>query len=197
MGKKNQMKQNIHIEPTHIDHLEKAPQFRNSKEMYFESLDDFEKYIMDESWDNEFDNLDIHVKYLPPFIVNQTHGREEKIKPQMNSLNKKFRRHLQHHVKRHLLPDITRMAGIDYTFNKDGEELVPNLYGTSSVYKWHFKDDSNHGFKDDEYSVRDHWKVQVDVESNSSNPWIDVSFKSCSLKDEEAEAMEEMKANMA
>lgn len=138
MGKKN-MNKPVHMEPTHIDHLEKPPAVRNSKEMHFESLDDFERYIMDESWDNEFDNLNIHVKYLPPFIVNQTRGNEDKIKPQMNSLNKKFRRHLQHHVKRHLLPDITKMSGIDYNFTKDGEESVSNQYGTSSVHRWHLR----------------------------------------------------------
>ncbi|KAG0669765.1 Respiratory growth induced protein 1 [Pichia californica] len=169
-----------HMEPVHIEHLDKAPIVRNSREMYFESLDDFERYIMDESWDNEFDNLNIHVKYLPPFIVNQTKGNEEKIKPQMNSLNKKFRRHLQHHVKRHLLPDINRMAGIDYEFHKEGEEKVSNEYGSASVYKWHFKDDTNHGFDESEFGIRGHWKVEVDIESNSTNPWIDVTYKSIS-----------------
>lgn len=179
MGKKN-MNKPVHMEPTHIDHLEKPPAVRNSKEMHFESLDDFERYIIDESWDNEFDNLNIHVKYLPPFIVNQTRGNEDKIKPQMNSLNKKFRRHLQHHVKRHLLPDITKMSGIDYNFTKDGEESVSNQYGTSSVHRWHFKDNSNHGFDETEYQNREHWKVEVDVESNSNNPWIDVTYRAVS-----------------
>lgn len=179
MGKKNQMKAS-HVEPVHIDHLQEAPAVRNSKEMFFENLDDFEKYIMDESWDNEFDNLNIHVKYLPPFIVSQTHGNEDKIKPQMNSLNKKFRRHLQHHVKRHLLPDINKMAGIDYQFSKADQETIPNMYGTSSVHKWHFKDSSNHGFDEAEYQARNHWKVEVDIESNSSNPWIDVTYKAIS-----------------
>lgn len=175
MAKKNQKP--VHMEPVHIEHLEKAPKVRNSKEMFFENLEDFERYIMDESWDNEFDNLNIHVKYLPPFIVNQTKGNEDKIKPQMNSLNKKFRRHLQHHVKRHLLPDIKKMSGIDYDFSKDSEELVPNMYGTSSVHKWHFKDETNHGFDASEFKLRDHWTVEVDIEANSSNPWIDVTYK--------------------
>lgn len=171
-----------HMEPVHIDHLHEAPSTRNSREMFFDSLDDFERYIMDESWDNEFDNLNIHVKYLPPFIVNQCHGNEDKIKPQMNSLNKKFRRHLQHHVKRHLLPDINKMAGIEYHYDKAKEEVVPNQYGTSSVHKWHFEDASNHGFDDSEFKVRDHWKVEVDIVSNSSNPWIDVTYKAVSDK---------------
>lgn len=183
MAKKNLKP--VHMEPIHIDHLDKAPAVRNSKEMYFDNLDDFERYIMDESWDNEFDNLNIHAKYLPPFIVNQTKGNEEKIKPQMNSLNKKFRRHLQHHVKRHLLPDINRMAGIDYEFCKDGEEKVMNQYGTSSLYKWHFKDETNHGFDESEYKSRNHWKVEVDIESNSNDPWINVTYKSIAEQPEE------------
>lgn len=183
MAKKNLKP--AHMEPVHIDHLDKAPTVRNSKEMYFDNLDDFERYIMDESWDNEFDNLNIHAKYLPPFIVNQTKGNEEKIKPQMNSLNKKFRRHLQHHVKRHLLPDINRMAGIDYEFCKDGEEKVMNQYGTSSLYKWHFKDETNHGFDESEYKSRNHWKVEVDIESNSNDPWINVTYKSIAEQPEE------------
>lgn len=176
MAKKNS-NQIVREAPKHIDHLESAPKVRTSREMTFESLDDFERYIMDESWDNEFDKLNIHLKYLPPFIMTEIHGNEEKIKPPMNSLNKKFRRHLQHHIQRHLLPDIKRMAGIEYHFDKDGEEVVPNMYGTSSVHKWHYKDESNHGFEEDEYKNRDHWVVQLDVESNSSNPWISIDFK--------------------
>lgn len=194
MGKKN-MKQVVREAPTHIDHLTDAPTVRNSKEISFESLDDFERYIMDESWDNEYDNLNIHVKYLPPFIVTQIHGNEEKIKPQMNSLNKKFRRHLIHHVQRHLLPDITKMAGINYDFLKSGEEVVPNQYGTSSVHKWHWKDESNHGFDEEEYSHRDHWKVEVDIESNSSNPWINVDFKCVPMSKDDMGAVAEANHN--
>lgn len=182
MTKKNQ--KIVREAPTHIDHLETAPMVRASREMFFDSLDDFEKYIMDESWDNEFDKLDIHVKYLPPFIMSEIHGNEEKIKPPMNSLNKKFRRHLQHHIQRHLLPDIKKMAGIEYKFDKNGEEVVSNQYGTASVHKWHFKDESNHGFEESEYMNRDHWKVEVDVVSNSSDPWVSIDFKAVPLSEQ-------------
>lgn len=175
MTKKNQ--QLVREAPAHIEHLESPPHIRNSKEMTFDSLDDFERYIMDESWDNEYDRVNIHVKYLPPFIMSQIHGNEENIKAPMNSLNKKFRRQLQHHIQRHLLPDIKKMAGIEYDFHKEGEETVPNFYGTASVHRWHYKDETNHGFDESEYRNRNHWRVEVDVESNSSDPFVTIDFK--------------------
>ncbi|GME80344.1 unnamed protein product [Ambrosiozyma monospora] len=193
MAKKH-LRREIHVEPNHIDHLSAPPKVRSSKEMNFDSLDDFHRYVKDETWDNEFDNLNLRLRYLPPFIVSQTHGQEEKIKPQMNSLNKKFRRHLNHHVQRHLLPDIKKMSGIDYEFKKAGEEMVPNAYGTSSVYKWHFEDHSNHGFDESEFANRDHWNVNVDIESNSSDPYVVVSFKATPV--EQPTLVEEMQTTI-
>ncbi|VEU21496.1 DEKNAAC102602 [Brettanomyces naardenensis] len=188
MGKRSQhMEEEIYAEPVHFDHLAAPPRARTAKEMNFDSLDDFQRYIKDESGDNEFDQMSVHVKYLPPFIIQQTHGNDEKIKPQMNSLNKKFRRHLQHHVKRHLLPEISRMSGIDYDFKKVNEGFSSNLYGTTSAYKWQFMDESNHGFDESEYGKRNHWKVEVNVETTSNGPYVDVDFKATSLDQPEEE----------
>ncbi|KAF6005799.1 hypothetical protein HII13_000068 [Brettanomyces bruxellensis] len=182
--RRQQMEEEIYAEPVHFDHLESAPRVRNAKEKTFDSLDDFERYIKIEAGDNEFDQLDLHVRYLPPFIVRQTHGQEDKIKPQMNSLNKKFRRHLKHHLKRHLLPEISMMSGVDYDFKEASAGFSQNLYGTTSSYKWQFMDDGNHGFNESEYSRRKHWKVQVDVESDSNGPYINVDFKAAALDSE-------------
>ncbi|QPG73444.1 hypothetical protein FOA43_000754 [Brettanomyces nanus] len=188
MGKRNQhMEEEIYAEPVHFEHLDAPPRARTAKEMTFDSLGEFQKYIKDESGDNEFDSLNLHVKYMPPFIANQIHGNDEKIKPQMNSLNKKFRRHLHHHVKRHLLPEISRMSGIDYDFKKVNEGFSHNLYGTTSEYKWQFMDDSNHGFDENEYSKRNHWKVEVEVESDSNGPYVNVDFKATSLNNQPEE----------
>lgn len=180
MGKKQQQVQ--HTEPQHIDHLVKAPKTRNSKEMSFDSLESFESYIKDESWDNEFDNLNIHLHYLPPFILHEIHDDEEKIKPTMNCHSKKFRRNLAHHLTKHLLPAIKEMSGIDYKFDKIGQELEVNTLGTESHYKWHFKDETNHGFDEGEYQNREHWTVELDVESNSSDPFVNVDFRATPLK---------------
>lgn len=186
MGKKKQMEQEISAEPVRFDHLEAAPKSRKtktkSKKTDFDSLEEFSSYIRDEAGDNEFDNLDVTLRYLPPFVMTETHGNEEKIKPGMNSLNKKFRRHLQQHVMRHLLPEISKMSGIDYDFKKVKEGFSNNLYGTAAAYQWDFMDDGNHGFGDDEYSNRNHWKVEVNVSTNSEGPYVDVGLKATPLE---------------
>ncbi|KAG7832925.1 hypothetical protein KL943_004373 [Ogataea angusta] len=175
MAKKQRQTQ--HTEPIHLEHLEAAPKVRTSHEMNFDSLEEFENYIMGESYDNEFDNLNVHLKYLPPFIMSEIHSNEENIKPHMNSLNKKFRRQLQHHLQKHLIPEIKKMSGIDYNFSKAGEGQEFNQYGTSSVYKWHYVDDTDHGFGEDEYKQRQHWRAMLDVEANSEDPTVRVDFK--------------------
>lgn len=177
------MEEEIYAEPEHFDHLLAAPRVRNAKEKTFDSLDDFERYIQNESSDNEFDQLNLHVRYLPPFIQHQIHGEEERIKPQMNSLNKKFRRHLKHHLKRHLLPDISKLSGIDYDFKQEEAGFMSNFYGPTSEYQWQFVDASNHGFEESEYSERSHWKVAVNVKTNSDGPYVDVDFKATALDD--------------
>ncbi|ODV82704.1 hypothetical protein CANARDRAFT_30622 [[Candida] arabinofermentans NRRL YB-2248] len=175
MGKKQQ--QQSHTEPVHLDHLTTPPKVRTSHDVKFDNLEQFEAYIKDESWDNEFDNLNAHLTYLPPFIMHEIHDNEENIKPQMNCLNKKFRRQLHHHLVKHLIPDISKMAGVDYQFDKAEEEQISNAYGTSTIYKWHFKDESNHGFDEKEFESRNHWIAELNVESNSSDPFVTVDFK--------------------
>ncbi|GMF05006.1 unnamed protein product [Ambrosiozyma monospora] len=187
MGKKKQSSANV--APKVVDHLDPPPKVRASREQKFDKLEQFEEYIKNESWDNEFDNIDITLEYLPPFIVHEIHGDENNIKESMTALNKKFRRHLHQHLTKHLIPEINKMAGINYKFKKIDEELVPNTYGTSSVYHWHYEDKSNHGFEDAEYEKRNHWKVELDVTCNSDNPYVTVHFQ-CIVFDpkEEAEA---------
>ncbi|AWU77940.1 hypothetical protein CAS74_003247 [Pichia kudriavzevii] len=166
----------VALEPRELTHLTSEPKVRNAKEVEFDSLDKFEEYIKNESWDDEYDRLKVHLEYLPPFIEHEIHGDEENIKPQMNALNKKFRRHLHQHLTKHLLPQINKMSGIKYNFKEIDEGLVPEHNGLDSVYRWHYNDDGNHGFDEQDYKCRSHWKAQLDVICNSNGPYVHVDF---------------------
>lgn len=179
MGKDKSAK--IELEPRVLDHLTKEPKVRNAKEVSFDTLEKFEDYIKSESWDDEYDDLTVHLEYIPPFIMNEIHGDEEKIKPQMNALNKKFRRHLHQHLTKHLLPEVNKMSGINYKFKEIDEGLVPEFNGLESHYRWHYEDDGNHGFDESEYKLRHHWVAVMDVSCDSNGPYVKVDFK-CSPK---------------
>lgn len=166
----------VELEPRKVDHLSEEPAVRNAKEMAFDDLRKFEDYIKNESWDDEYDQLRVYLEYIPPFIANEIHGDEEHIKPQMNALNKKFRRHLHQHLTKHLLPEINKMAGIGYKFKEIDEGLVPTFDGIESVYKWHYEDLGNHGFEEEEYKHRHHWDATLDVTCDSNGPYVNVHF---------------------
>lgn len=164
------------LEPRNLQHLTKEPSIRNAKEVTFDDLQKFENYVKNESWDDEYDEFKVHLNYIPPFIMNEIHGDEENIKPQMNALNKKYRRHLHQHLTKHLLPEINKMSGIGYKFKEIEEGLVPEYDGLKSSYKWHYKDDGNHGFDENEYKVRSHWTAQLDISCDSEGPYVHVDF---------------------
>lgn len=166
----------IELEPRIVDHLSKEPAVRNSREVKFDDLKKFEDYIKNESWDDEYDQMKVHLEYIPPFIVNEIHGEEEHIKPQMNALNKKFRRHLHQHLTKHLLPEINKMSGIGYQFKEIDEGLVPDFNGIDSTYRWHYEDLGNHGFDEDEYKDRHHWDATLDVACDSNGPFVNAHF---------------------
>lgn len=173
---KKNISKKIELEPRHFDHLTNEPKVRNAKEVTFDDLTNFEDYIKNESWDDEYDSLNVHLEYLPPFIQKEIHSDESKIKPQMNVLNKKFRRHLHQHLTKHLIPEINKMTGINYEFKEFDEGLTPEMNGINSVYKWHYEDSGNHGFEEADYENRHHWKAQLDIKSNSNGPYINIDF---------------------
>ncbi|CCE82429.1 Piso0_002155 [Millerozyma farinosa CBS 7064] len=138
----------------------------------FEDLTSFEAYLRDETWDNEFDYCHAHVMYYPPFIMKTVHNDFEKIKPSMNKKSRKFRRNLEHHVKKHLMTEMERCSGFKMDFDKVGLEDNPSLL------KWIYEDTSNHGFDDDE-AQRFHrqWKVHLEVSCNNENPMVEVDYQ--------------------
>lgn len=167
----------VELEPRNLDHLTKEPKLRNAKEKEFDDLAKFEEYIKNETWDDEYDQMKIHLRYIPPFILNEIHNDEENIKPSMNALNKKFRRHLHQHLTKHLLPEVNKMSGINYNFKEIDVGLVPQFNGLESSYKWHYEDSGSHGFDESEYKERHHWKAQLDVTCDSNGPYVYVDFE--------------------
>lgn len=140
----------------------------------FDDLEQFESHIKDESWDNDFDFINAHVDYIPPFIMNEIHNNPEKIKDTMNNHSKKFVRNLHHHVDKHLLANLNTVSGIDYHFDKPTKESL----GDKLV--WHYKDEGDHGFPD---SAR-RWKVELDVSCNGASPNVSVDMKSIPVTDD-------------
>lgn len=138
----------------------------------FEDLVAFEAYIRDETWDNEFDYCHAHLSYYPPFILRETHGNLDKIKPTMNKNSRKFRRNLQHHIKRHLMADMARCSGFQMDFGKAEMEQTPkNIV-------WKFKDEGDHGFQPDEEDLYDrHWRLELEVKCNNETPMVEVDYK--------------------
>ncbi|ODV83805.1 hypothetical protein CANARDRAFT_9365 [[Candida] arabinofermentans NRRL YB-2248] len=171
-------RKNSHSEPLHLNHLNPKSNRRPSSNVaQFDNFNEVEEYLKEATWDNSYDCLNVHMNYLPQFVMDEIDGNEQNVKSGMNYQNKKYKKELHDHLYQQLMPEINKMSGIDYQFEKSGEEILPNMYGTSNVYKWHFTDESNHGFDEEDYNVRDHWKVQLDVETNSTDPYVNVDFK--------------------
>lgn len=159
-------------EPTHLDVIKDRPSHKDTEPLIktFDSLDAFESYLKDETWDNEFDFLHAKVNYYPPFVMHECHDDLDKVKPTMTNLNKKFVRNLHHHIDRHLLKEISKWSGVDYEFGKGVE-----LHKGSDLI-WHFTDDSNHGYQEESMHGRK-WKMELDVTCHSDNPEIIVDMK--------------------
>jgi len=137
----------------------------------FDDLQSFEAYIRDETWDNEFDYCHAHVSYYPPFIMKEVHENLDKIKPTMNKNSRKFRRNLQHHVKRHLMAEMAKCSGYEMDFNKVGMEETPDRI------TWKFEDAGLHGLPKEEEDMYDrHWKLLLAVSCNNENPLVEVDY---------------------
>lgn len=174
-----------------LEHLQPLPKSRSSSITSMESEDgsitqvlkppprkefddilSFEAYIRDETWDNDFDYCHAHLTYYPPFIMKEVHDNTDKIKSTMNKNSRKFRRNLQHHIKRHLMVDMEKCSGFQMDFGKGKMTEDPKSL------TWTFEDLGNHGFSEEENDLYDrHWKLQLMVKCNNENPMVEVDYK--------------------
>lgn len=179
MAKKNKKQ----VVPLNLDNCEKMTQLKSAPAdratgtkvpvREFDDLTSFETFVRDETWDNEFDNFHAHLAYYPPFILNECHDNLEKIKPTMNKNSSKFKRNLQHHIKKHLMHDLEKVAGYEMKFQK------PEIQETFNSWKLKYIDDGHHGFSpEEEEKAHRHWKIEMEVKCNNENPMVEVDFKS-------------------
>ncbi|EER34959.1 conserved hypothetical protein [Candida tropicalis MYA-3404] len=142
----------------------------------FDELEQFEAFVRDETWDNEFDYFHGRLHYYPPFVMKACHDDVEKIKPTVNKNSKKFRRDLQHHIQKHLIKDLEKCCGYELNFGKG--EVVE----TDSKVTWKFKDETDHGFSKEEEDMYDrHWRLELDVTCTNESAMVDVEYKSIPL----------------
>lgn len=142
----------------------------------FDDIASFESYIRDETWDNDFDYCHAHLSYYPPFILKEVHDNLDKIKPTMNKNSRKFRRNLQHHIKRHLMHDMEKCSGFQMDFGKATVEETPKNI------TWKYLDVGLHGFseeEEDEYNR--HWKLELEVKCNNETPLVEVDYRAIPL----------------
>lgn len=162
----------MELKPAPMDRSGTPPPVRE-----FDDLVSFETFVRDETWDNEFDNFRAHVTYYPPFILHECHDNLEKIKPTMNKNSSKFKRHLQQHIKKHLMHDLETVAGYEMKFDKaDCKE-------TFDTWKMKFVDAGLHGFlQEEEDRLHRHWKIEMEVKSNNENPLVEIDFRSIPIE---------------
>lgn len=142
----------------------------------FDDLVSFESYIRDETWDNDFDYCHAHLSYYPPFILKEVHNNLDKIKPTMNKNSRKFRRNLQHHIKRHLMQEMQMCSGFQMDFGKAVVEETPKNI------TWKFLDAGHHGFAEEEEQLFDrHWKLELEVKCNNESPLVEVDYRAIPL----------------
>lgn len=157
----------IESEDGSIESVLKPPPMRD-----FEDLQAFEAYIRDETWDNDFDYIHAHLKYYPPFILKECHDNLDKVKPTCNKNSRKFRRNLQHHIKRHLVKEMSICSGYDMDFKK------VDMVETPKKITWTFADNTDHGFQPEEEDMFDrHWKLELEVSCNNENAMVDVDYR--------------------
>ncbi|CAR21210.1 Respiratory growth induced protein 1 [Lachancea thermotolerans] len=129
----------------------------------FEDLDTFETFIKNETEDEEFDHVNCHLKYYPPFVLHESHEDPEKIKETVNSHNRKFVRHLHQHVEKHLLKDIReRLQLPQLKFNDKSKEETPDHI------VWRYNQRAN-------FHERD-FDIHVTVECHHDSALVDVDY---------------------
>lgn len=145
----------------------------------FDELEQFEAFVRDETWDNEFDYFHGRLHYYPPFVMKECHDDVEKIKPTTNKNSKKFKRNLQHHIQKHLIKDLQKCCGYELNFDK-GE-----MKETFDKLSWTFKDETDHGFSKEEEDLYDREKLELDVSCSNDSAMVDVDFKAIPILHQE------------
>lgn len=139
----------------------------------FDELEQFEAFVRDETSDNDFDYFHGRLHYYPPFVLKECHDEIEKIKPTSNKNSSKFKRNLQHHIKKHLIKDLEKCCGYELNFDK-AEEIE-----SFDKLTWKFKDETDHGFSKEEEDKYDrHWKIELDITSHNDSALVDIDMKS-------------------
>lgn len=138
----------------------------------FDDLEQFEQFVRDETWDNEFDYFHAKLVYYPPFVLKECHNDLDKIKSTSNKNSKKFKRQLNHHVKNHLFKDLEKCSGYPLSFENVGMEE------TMDKVVWKYNDSTNHGFDEDAEQLDRKWNVDVEVKCNNENAMVEVDYKS-------------------
>lgn len=139
----------------------------------FDDLTSFESFIRDETWDNDFDYYHAHLSYYPPFVMKECSNNLEKIKPTCNKNSKKFRRHLNQHIRNHLLKDLEKCCGYELNL-----EQIDTIETPKSIV-WKYTDETDHGFpKEEEDLYNRHWKLELEIRCNNENAMVDVDYRS-------------------
>lgn len=131
----------------------------------FEDLTDFETYLKNETEDNEFDNLFCKLKYYPPFVLKDAKSDPEKIQEKVNCHSKKFVRHLNQHVEKHLLKDINEalLQDVDLKFkNKSKDKQVNKM-------TWFYNDEREINNKK--------FKVDLQISCNNEGAMVEVEYR--------------------
>lgn len=138
----------------------------------FDDLEQFEQFVRDETWDNEFDYFHAKLKYYPPFILKECKNDLDKIKSTSNKNSKKFKRQLNHHVKNHLFKDLEKCSGYPLNLENVGMEE------TTDKVVWKYNDSTNHGFDEEAEALNRKWSIDVEVKCNNENAMVEVDYKS-------------------
>lgn len=138
----------------------------------FDELDQFEAFVRDETWDNDFDYFHGRLNYYPPFVLKECSNNLEKIKPTSNKNSKKFRRHLQQHIEKHLFKDLEKCCGYELNFEK------ADIVETPDKLTWKFTDQSDHGFsKEEEDKFGRHWKLEMSVTCSNESALVEIDYQ--------------------
>ncbi|SCU80017.1 LAFA_0B07030g1_1 [Lachancea sp. 'fantastica'] len=129
----------------------------------FEDLDSFELYIKNETEDDDFDHVRCRLKYIPPFVLHESHEDPERIKDSVNSHSRKFVRHLHQHVEKHLLKDITDRLQIPTLKFKDKSKVE-----TPDNIVWRYNEHA-------QYHSRE-FDIHVSVQCHHDSAMVDVDY---------------------
>lgn len=138
----------------------------------FEDLDLFKNFLKMESLADYEDKVHAQVNYFPPFVMQSCRNDPERIKPSMNKNNKKFVRHLNQHVSKHLINDIK----VNSEFGDAMEFKNLESQDTFDKLVWHFEDLNEH-----EGPSGKKFKVAMDIECHNDDANVFIDYKAIPL----------------